>query len=301
MLVRLLVVVLVLALLWVAALRRTRLRVRRGRRAPSRQSSGRRGLTPPRPLWVRKEVIRLKALMPENGCRKIAAVFNHLHAARRGVTVGKSFVASALHGKELEILRLRQKLKHRRPRPLPRNLIWAMDLTFVPSPGGSRTVLGVVDHGTRACVALRELKNKASIFLLRCLLDAIESYGEPKALRTDNEAVFTSHLFRFALLLLGIRHQRTAPFAPWQNGRIERFFGNFKKALRRWREIADQPEEIGDELATYRAFYNHLRPHQHVEGRTPAMAWSGQSPSGRPRPQYFSAWGGVLTGFHFPT
>jgi hypothetical protein len=72
------------------------------------------------------------------------------------------------------------------------------------------------------------------VAILRALLDVIERFGAPKYVRTDNEAVFTSRLFRLGLRLLGIRHQRTAPFAPWQNGRIERFFGTFKQRLRIW-------------------------------------------------------------------
>jgi len=42
--------------------------------------------TPPKPAWVRKEVIRLKALMPEAGCRRIADSFNRRFAAKRRTT-----------------------------------------------------------------------------------------------------------------------------------------------------------------------------------------------------------------------
>ncbi|WP_410351745.1 hypothetical protein [Thiohalophilus sp.] len=43
------------------------------------------------------------------------------------------------------------------------------------------------------------MKDKASLTLLRHLLDAIEHYGKPKIVRTDNEVIFTSRLFRFSL------------------------------------------------------------------------------------------------------
>ena len=39
-------------------------------------SASRRVVAPPKPTWVRDEVIRLKALMPEAGCRTIAHHFN---------------------------------------------------------------------------------------------------------------------------------------------------------------------------------------------------------------------------------
>ncbi len=274
----------------------------RGRKCRSSATERRpTGFQSPKPPWVAKEVLRLKALMPEHGCRKVAEVFNHLYRAKCQMTVGHTFVAERLRGREAEILRLRQKLKHHVPRPLARNLVWAMDLTFVPTEAGMATVLGLLDHGTRACLALRQLQTKSSIALLRCLLDAVEAYGAPRALRTDNEAVFTSRLFRLGLLLFGIRHQRTAPLCPWQNGRIERFFRAFKEALAQWKEAAELPMELGADLAVFRGFYNFVRPHQHLGGRTPAMAWTGTAPSGRGRAAYVSEWGGALAGFLFPT
>jgi transposase InsO family protein len=65
------------------------------------------------------------------------------------------------------------------------------------------------------------------------LAQAIRRYGKPRILRTDNEAVFTSRTFRLGLLLLGIRHQRIDAHCPWQNGRMERFFGTLKRKLDR--------------------------------------------------------------------
>jgi transposase InsO family protein len=254
--------------------------------------------TPPKPPWVRREILRLKALLPDHGCRKIANTFNHLHR-RRDETVGKSFVAAVLKGQEQEILRLRREIKHRQPRPVPRNLLWALDLTFLPDPSGPRPVLGLLDHGSRACLALRELRTRTAVVLLRSLLDAVERYGRPRILRTDNEPVFTSRLFRLGLLVLGIRHSRTAPFAPWQNGRIEKFFATFKDRILPWLCENGIPADPGPDLHLFRAWYNHARPHQHLDGLTPALAWAGKTPTGRPR--YVSEWNGRLNGFLWNT
>ncbi|MCP3958734.1 MAG: hypothetical protein GY719_12845, partial [bacterium] len=111
----------------------------------------RRGFQPPKPRWVRDDVIRLKALMPDHGCRAIAAVFNHLYSRRR-MTVGKSFVADVVRRHRLDVVRRRREMKHRKPRQLPKNLIWATDLTFVADELADkpRPVLGLIDHGTRA-------------------------------------------------------------------------------------------------------------------------------------------------------
>lgn len=252
-----------------------------------------------KPEWVIDEVVRLKALMSDAGCRRIADTFNRLHAARHRTTVSKTWVAVTVRRHRLEIEERRREWKRRIPSPMPVNRLWGVDLTGKSDLGGNlHHVLGIVDHGSRLAVALRALPDKASITLLRALLDAIERHGRPKAIRTDNEAVFTSRLFRFALWTLGIRHQHTEPHCPWQNGRVERFFGTLKGKLDRW--AVDGRNELAHALGDFRAWYNHVRPHQHLGGRTPAEAWAGVDPYARaPKAMsYFSAWDGMLTGFY---
>jgi hypothetical protein len=51
---------------------------------------------------VPEEVIRLKALMPEAGCRLIAASFNRRLGPTRGDTVSKSYVADLLRRRAYE-------------------------------------------------------------------------------------------------------------------------------------------------------------------------------------------------------
>ena len=191
-----------------------------------------RRVQPPKPPWVRREVLRLKALMPEAGCRRIAHTFNRLHQNRRAMTVGKTFVAGVLRNRGEEVLRIRREIKHRTPRPLRRNVIWALDWTWMPGEGGdSRPVFGLLDHGSRACLELCPVESRRTVTLLRQLLELFERFGTPKVLRTDNEPAVRSLLFRVVLRILGIRHQRSEPFAPWQNGRIERLFRTVKEVI----------------------------------------------------------------------
>ena len=176
--------------------------------------------SPPKPTWVRNEVIRFKALMPHAGCRTVAHHFNRRWASRRQVTVGKSYVAMTLRKHQYLVLEARRKLKHRVPQPMPRNRVWACDLlTRADQQGTMHLGLAIVDHATRACLRLQRLSEKSSWRLLQELSQAVKQYGRPQYLRTDNEAVFTSGWFTGGLRLLGIRHQRTEPGCPWQNGR----------------------------------------------------------------------------------
>lgn len=108
------------------------------------------GYSRKKPAWVRREVIRLKAVMLHDGCRKIAAAFNS-HFAHKGETVGKSYVAQISKRHALEIQLFRSKLKNRTRKQGPRGLILALDLTFVRH---ETPVLGILDHGTRALLFL---------------------------------------------------------------------------------------------------------------------------------------------------
>lgn len=239
--------------------------------------------------------------MPQAGCRTIALTFNHLHEQRRGMTVGKSFVAGVLRDSGEEVMRTRRKLRRRRPRRLARNVLWGLDWTFVPGETGQpQAVLGVIDCGSRACLELAPVESRRTVTVLRQLLQLFERFGTPKVLRTDNDAAFRSRLFRLVLRLVGVHHLRTAPFAPWQNGRMERLFGTVKGVLRLRAADGGEAAVSADDLQLLRTWYNHLRPHQGLDGRTPAEAWSGKAADRWRRPTWISEWGGVLSGYYWP-
>ena len=274
---------------------------RRHNQAPSTSSHGH-AIHPMKPTWVKQEVIRLKALMPSMGCRKIAATFNRLHQASRNMRVSKSYVANIIRDHQYDIQVLARKIKHRQPNQVPKNLIWGMDLTGkTDSQKTVHTLLGVVEHASRGCLFLQAVVDKSSITLLRHLLDCIERYGKPKIIRTDNERVFTSRLFGVILWLLGIKHQTTDLHCPWQNGRVERFFLTFKEKLNHWQ--VDDVDQLNMALPYFRFWYNHIRPHQHLDDRTPAEVWCGKSVFQQSHNEvyWFEAWEGLLSGYYIPT
>jgi transposase InsO family protein len=251
-----------------------------------------------KPDWLKHEIIRLKALMPQAGCRSIADTCNRRFAASRKITVGKTYVHQVLQQHDYEIQILRRNLKHTKPKNVPRNLIWGIDLTGKTDTSGKlHALFGILDHGSRALLYLQALHDKTSRTLLDCLIEIIRTHGKPKIIRTDNEAIFTSRVFRRGLILLGIRHQLTDPGCPWQNGRIERLFGTLKQKLDQW-QVPDFAQ-LNRDLDVFRHWYNHIRPHQNIDGRTPAEVWNGINPYTKPPRQehWFEAWDGLLAGY----
>ncbi len=212
--------------------------------------------------------------------------------------VSKTWVAGVLREHAYEIAEERRKMRRRRAHAGPPNRVWGIDLTGRADAGGTvHTIFGIIDHGTRRLLSLHAVVDKSSWTLLGYLFLAIGQYGKPVAVRTDNERIFTARLFTGVLRVIGIQHQRTDKHCPWQNGRIERFFGTLKEKLD-CIAIADR-DDLHCKLVAFRCWYNHVRPHQHLHGRTPAEAWAGRRKSTR-RPEWFDAWEGRLTGWFFP-
>jgi len=133
-----------------------------------------------------------------------------------------------------------------------------MDLTGKTDLGqATHSVLAILEHASRAALWLEALQNKSSWALIGRLIEAIRRYGKPHTI--DNEPIFTSKAFRLALFLLRIRHQRIDLHCPWQNGRVECFFGTLKEKLDRL--SVESSEHLDEALTEFRFFYNHVRPH----------------------------------------
>ena len=85
--------------------------------------------TRPKPPWVRREIIHLKALMREGGtCRAIEKSFNRRFARKKHMTVGRIFVNELIRKHRYQVELEQRRIKNRKPRLMPRNLVWGLDL-----------------------------------------------------------------------------------------------------------------------------------------------------------------------------
>ena len=250
-----------------------------------------------KPEWVVREVIRLKAFMTHSGCRVIANTFNRLHSDAKNMSVSKSYVAGVIINNKHAIYLKRKEIKSKSAKNFPANKIWAMDLTTLGDEHKHQNIiLGIIDCGTRANLLLKRIPTKKSSALILQILETMRKYGKPTKIRTDNEPVFTSFLFRTHLTLLRIKHQLTEVACPWMNGRVERFFGTLKRSIK---NIVIKSAELDTRLIEFRFFYNHVRTHQNLKGKTPAEAWSKHLPDYTKQPQEIILWQGVLAGYYW--
>jgi transposase InsO family protein len=253
---------------------------------------------PRKPAWVVDEIIRIHQ-ETGFGSRKVAATFNGLHKAQCNISVGKSFVAEQLCTYRYRAQQLSERYEHRLPPPLPRNRIWGVDMTGkVDSQGDLHTIFGVIDHGSRMALTLGTLQQRTALAVLEALITTVKAHDFPRAIKTDNEPCFASWIFRCGLQWLGIRHQRSEPGHPWQNGRIERLFGTLKEKLDQLTVYSRAG--IEQALSEFQFWYNCARPHQHLDGWTPWEAWHGVNPSTHAPKSVmpFNAWDGLLRGYY---
>src|SRR6266705_3789750 len=134
----------------------------------------------PKPPWVRREIIRLKALMRETGtCRAIEKSFNRRFARKKHMTVGRTYVNELIRKHRYQIEVERRRIKNRKPRPMPENLVWGLDLTGKVDMGQTtHSVLGILEHASRAALWLEALQSKSSRALIGKLIETIQRYGK---------------------------------------------------------------------------------------------------------------------------
>jgi transposase InsO family protein len=113
---------------------------------------------------------------------------------------------------------------------------------------------------------------------------AFQAYGLPRSIRSDNGPPFgaasIAGLTRLAIwwIRLGIYPVRIAPGRPQQNGKHERMH----RTLKRETASAENRESQQRELLRFQQRFNHYRPHEALEQRTPAEIY-------RPSPRVYPA------------
>jgi putative transposase len=192
-------------------------------------------------------------------------------------------------------LRARRKKEWGHVEAAEPNQIWQSDMTKVwAGPGaGWAYVVCVIDCCTREITGWN--------LSLRCrseeAIDAVEqavlarlprgSREVELTLTTDNGTQFTSTRYLETLARLGITHRRTAYHHPGGNSYIERFHRSLKEE-EVWVHEYRSMEEARSSIGTWIAEYNHDRPHQSLQNRTPHeafLAWQAIQLSEAPNVQ----------------
>jgi putative transposase len=106
---------------------------------------------------------------------------------------------------------------------------------------------------------------------------AFREHGLPRVIHTDNGVPFASRapggLSRVSMqwVKLGIVPQRSRPASPQDNGRHERMHSTLKQATLKLPEYSARRQQAA--FDRFQQEYNHERPHEALEDRTPASCY----------------------------
>jgi len=91
--------------------------------------------------------------------------------------------------------------------------------------------LGVLDDHSRLCCHLQWYLSETAEDLVHGLSQAIQKRGLPRALMTDNGPAMIAEEVSEGLLRLGIVHEKTLVYSPYQNGKQESFWATLEGRL----------------------------------------------------------------------
>jgi putative transposase len=116
--------------------------------------------------------------------------------------------------------------------------LWHLDfhqgrLRIIDAGGEWHTpvVLCVLDDRSRLCCHIQWYLNETAEVLHHGLIQAFHKRGLPRSLMTDNGSAMIAQETRNGLLQLGIKHDNTLPYSPYQNGKQESFWGQLEGRL----------------------------------------------------------------------
>ena len=229
---------------------------------------------------IEDRIVALRTERPDWGARKLAFLLGQEGVKKPPVTVHRVLLRRGLVRVEDRVQQATRRFERERP-----NQMWQMD--FKSQKGWTRKYVGplaVIDDASRYLIALEGTWCTRWEAVRDRLIAAFDRCGLPEEMLMDHGAPWWNQqasggwtqlsvwLMKqdIQLHFSGIRHPQT-------QGKVERFNGALEMARRR-RGLPD-PVRYQPWLDNFRHEYNHLRPHEALEMRTPASLWR---PSPRP-------------------
>jgi len=248
------------------------------------------------PDFVRYIVQRLKALCPALGKVKLAQILARAGLHLGVTTVGRMLKAMPSKPEPSEVPS-EQTTGSQAPwvvtakRP---NHVWHVDLTTVPLAGFWVPWLPfalpqswpfcwwlavVVDHFSRGVMGVALFKKQPTSVQVRTFLGRLCAKARPKYIICDKGSQFRCAGFKSWCKRKAIRPRFGAVGKYGSIAVIERFIRTPKEECTCRIAVPLRRNDVRRELALHLAWYNELRPHEYLDGRTPNDAYHGRPPA----------------------
>lgn len=239
---------------------------------------GRKGSSP----LLKAQIVAVQTDNPNFGLKKVRDFLFRFRGVKASTgTVRKTIVAAKLPRAPVRAKkRKRSSDKVRRFERAKAMQLWQSDITsFVLARHSQRVYLTVyMDDHSRYIVAWSLQLRQKSDLVMDSLLMGIQRFGKPEEVLTDQGRQYFSWRGRsdFQKLLdkEGIRHVVARSHHPQTLGKCERFWETVGQEF--WERVKPQElEDTRERLGHFIAHYNHFRPHQGLDGMTPADRFFG--------------------------
>jgi putative transposase len=230
-------------------------------------------------LKLMHRIDRLHLSYPFAGVRMLRGLLR-----QEGFDVGRKHVGTLM--KKMGVEALYCKPRTTKPHPghkiypyLLRNLevtrpnqVWAMDFTYIPMRQGFVYLVAVVDWYTRKVLSWRISNTMDVHFCIDALTEAIDRYGVPEIMNTDQGSQFTSEAFTGLLKENDIQISMDGKGAWRDNVFVERLWRSVKYEdvyLKAYESV----QAVREGINQYFKFYNSRRPHSSHNDRTPDQVY----------------------------
>jgi putative transposase len=151
------------------------------------------------------------------------------------------------------------------------NHVWGVDITYIRMVGGWLYLVAVLDWHSRYIVSWELSQNMEQGFVMQAARAALK-IGTPTIWNSDQGSQFTSPQYTSLLKEAGIQISMDGQGRFADNILTERLWRTIKYEEVYLHEYST-PREARQSLSDYIDFYNHERPHQALDYRTPAALY----------------------------
>ncbi len=152
------------------------------------------------------------------------------------------------------------------------NQVWAIDITYIPMPKGFLYLTAIIDIYSRYIVGWGISNSLDAACSLNVTKEAIERYGKPEIINSDQGSQFTCHEWIELLEKEEIKISMDGKGRAIDNIFIERFWRSVKYDYV-YIKVPSDGLELYQGLKDYMDYYNNRLCHQGIDHKIPAKRY----------------------------
>ncbi|WP_181984407.1 IS3 family transposase [Ruminococcus sp. AM43-6] len=156
------------------------------------------------------------------------------------------------------------------------NQVWSIDITYIKMGRSHMYLTAIIDWYSRFIVGYELSDTLDTAPVLAAVTNAMEQYGNPEIINSDQGSQFTSNDYIEFLKAKNIRQSMDGKARWVDNVVIERWFRSLKTELIYINEYSN-PRELRQQIGSYIKDYNNERPHQALGYKLPVQVYQAKS------------------------